>query len=126
MRQSKDQKTKASQKGRKPRAMGNEIVRFSFLICSLICQNVSHNWFLLLSFSHTLIEKETQIYHLVAQSICSDVDDLGFMRPWSPIEESGCQKQYETWYAAYLPIVVRRRCRWEKENPRRNSHLCEC
>ncbi|EFP07853.1 hypothetical protein CRE_26486 [Caenorhabditis remanei] len=55
----------------------------------------------------------------------SDVDDLGFMRPWSPIEESGCQKQYETWYAAYLPIVVRRRCRWEKENPRRNSHLLQ-
>ncbi|CAI5442820.1 unnamed protein product [Caenorhabditis angaria] len=55
----------------------------------------------------------------------SDIDDLGFIRPWSQYEKSETRQNYEDWYASYLPIVVRRRSRWEKENPRSNIHLLQ-
>ncbi|CAB3404807.1 unnamed protein product [Caenorhabditis bovis] len=57
--------------------------------------------------------------------LANDIDDLGFVRPWSAREENEKLKEYEEWYSSYLPIVARRRKRWEKENPRRNHHLLQ-
>uniref|UniRef100_A0A7I4Y580 Rab-GAP TBC domain-containing protein n=1 Tax=Haemonchus contortus TaxID=6289 RepID=A0A7I4Y580_HAECO len=56
-----------------------------------------------------------------------EVDDLGFECPWSDDKLDECdktaeemRKDYTKFWADYFPIVIRRRKRWEKADPRRN------
>ncbi|CAD6196649.1 unnamed protein product [Caenorhabditis auriculariae] len=61
----------------------------------------------------------------------SDVDELGFTRPWkaSSSKESDeadrARKAYEQFWNDYLPTIVRRRKRWEKAQPRTNHELLQ-
>ena len=62
---------------------------------------------------------------------CSAVDDLGFNRPWDKAgrsaedPEGSARQAYETFWSEYLPVLIRRRKRWEKIDPRTQPAFCE-
>ncbi|ETN74101.1 TBC domain protein [Necator americanus] len=65
------------------------------------------------------------------------VDDLGFECPWysndrrdlAAMDEcremEQAKRDYARFWADYFPVLVRRRRRWERSDPRRNPHTCK-